>query len=304
MQNIRLPLIRTWLEFEVKEPKKLPKLLFSPLRGVLGAHLKRLSCVARRYETCLSCPLNQHCAYGYLFETPRPKDSERLRLYPYVAHPFVFTPPYPAPESIRFEMGLTLVGRGIQYFPHVILALEAAGSSGLGRHRVPFRLRSIRDQKTGKILYQDRQLSPPELFEDFSTQNMSEAKIVFRTPVSLRYEGKITTPENFAFHIFLRNLLRRLSSLSYFHVGQELDLDFKGLIHRAQEINVTEQNLKMVTVKRYSARKKQVMPLRGLVGEFSVSGELSLFIPLLRAGELVHVGKNTSFGFGYYTLHK
>ncbi len=300
MDALRLPVIRVWLELEVEDPTLLPRYLFSPLRGVLGAQLKRLSCVARRYETCLDCPLSQHCAYGYIFETPRPEEADRLRLYPYLPHPFTFTPSYPAPASPRVVIGLTLVGRGIQYFPHFVLAFEAAGKRGLGEKRVPFRLAGIRDHRHRRPLYQGGQLAPPELYEEFPKRPCSHLRLVFHTPVTLRYHGQLVTPQTFAFHVLVRNLLRRLSSLSYFHAGQALDVDFKGLIAQAEEVRTVAQDLRLVTIRRYSARQKQVMPLRGLVGEVRFQGEITPFTPLLQAGELVHVGKNTSFGFGYY----
>ncbi len=135
-REIEFPLIRVWIHLKAENPRELPRHLFSPLRGTIGAQLKKLSCVARRYETCLACPLNQHCAYGYIFETPRPSETSRMKLYPYLPHPFAITPLFSA-SSGELKLGLTLVGRAIQYFPHFILAIEAAAKRGLGRKRVP-----------------------------------------------------------------------------------------------------------------------------------------------------------------------
>ncbi len=302
MFSLELPVIRVWIDLEVDEPKKLPRYLFSPLRGVIGAHLKRISCVARRYSQCLECPLNQHCAYGYIFETPRPKEADRLRLYPYLPHPFTITPPYPTTQKTTITLGLTLVGRAIQYFPHFILTLEAAGTKGLDKQRVPFKIRSIRDHQDQQLLYQEGKLKPPTLISSFPSENKEQLKLSFKTPVCLRFEGKIVRAKQFAFHILIRNLLRRVSALSYFHAGKELSLDFRGLIEKAQHVRTVERNLKLVEIMRYSARTKQKMPLRGLVGEVSFEGELEPFTALLKIGELVHVGKNTSFGFGYYAV--
>jgi hypothetical protein len=44
------------------------------------------------------------------------------------------------------------------------------------------------------------------------------------------------------------------------------------------------------------------MRLGGIVGEITYTGNLEPFIPLLRAGEILHAGKNTSFGLGRYTI--
>jgi len=302
MLSIELPVVRVWMELEVEEPGKLPRYLFSPLRGVLGARLKTLSCVARRYSQCLECPLNQHCAYGYIFETPRPKEADRLRVYPYLPHPFTITPPYPTPRKQTFPLGLTLVGRAIQYFPHFVLALEAAGAKGLGKQRVPFKITSIADHPDHQPLYREGRLKPPTLMSSFSSEERERLTLIFETPVCLRFEGKIVSPERFEFHILIRNLLRRVSALSYFHAGKELSLDFRGLIEKARDVCTVERNLSFVEFRRYSARTKQEMPLRGLVGVISFAGDLTPFTPLLKIGELVHVGKNTSFGLGYYRI--
>ncbi|WP_022853899.1 CRISPR system precrRNA processing endoribonuclease RAMP protein Cas6 [Thermodesulfatator atlanticus] len=303
MSKIFLPLIRVWFSLRVEEPLVFPRKPFSPLRGVLGAQLKRISCVARQFETCAPCPLNQHCAYGYIFETPRPEDAERLRLYPYVPHPFALTPVLPL-KGNTFELGLTLVGRGIQYFPHFVLALSAAGDKGLGRRRARFQIADIKDHFGHESLYQKGQLKPPTMKEEIHEEGASQIKIRFLTPTSLRFEGHLVPPKNFAFHILVRNLLRRVSALSYFHAEKELNLPFKELIERAQGVKTVAKRLFPQEIIRYSARKETTMPLRGFVGEALFEGELSPFMPLLRLGELVHVGKNTSFGFGAYRLEE
>ncbi|OAG28683.1 hypothetical protein TH606_00865 [Thermodesulfatator autotrophicus] len=190
MNSFELPIIRVWLKFETEAPEKLPRYLFSPLRGVFGAQLKRLSCVARKFSRCLECPLHQHCAYGYIFETPRPEGVERLRLYPYLPHPFALSPPYLSPRENPIILGLTLVGRAIQYFPHVVLALMAAQEKGLGRERVPFVIKSIKDHQ-GEELYQRENLKPPSLINKFSSYETTKLTLIFKTPVTLRFEGKL-----------------------------------------------------------------------------------------------------------------
>ena len=44
------------------------------------------------------------------------------------------------------------------------------------------------------------------------------------------------------------------------------------------------------------------MYLKGIKGKIEVEEIGEEILPLYLAGELIHIGKNTSFGFGRYTL--
>jgi hypothetical protein len=44
------------------------------------------------------------------------------------------------------------------------------------------------------------------------------------------------------------------------------------------------------------------MKLGGFVGEVEYRGELREFVPLLKLGEQIHLGKGTGFGLGKYVL--
>ena len=161
---IWLPLNTFYVYFEAEEPEALPAGLFSTFRGAFGRALKRLSCVARKYRTCLQCPLCSDCAYGYLFETPRPSEAERLRKYPYIGHPFVFALPFPYEKKNPLQVRMTLVGNALRFFPHVVLAFEALAQTGLGGKRVRLRLISIREKNTDRMLYSEGKIRKPEPF--------------------------------------------------------------------------------------------------------------------------------------------
>ena len=63
-----------------------------------------------------------------------------------------------------------------------------------------------------------------------------------------------------------------------------------------------QQEHHLVHVCRYSTRKNEKMILKGIKGQALLS-ELSEDIwQILIVGELIHIGKNTSFGFGRYVI--
>lgn len=44
------------------------------------------------------------------------------------------------------------------------------------------------------------------------------------------------------------------------------------------------------------------MKFGGLVGEITYQGDFKRYLPLLRLGEHIHVGKATTFGLGKYRI--
>ena len=79
-------------------------------------------------------------------------------------------------------------------------------------------------------------------------------------------------------------------------------MDFRGLIEKAATVKQTQSDIRWYNWKRYSTRQEAWMSLGGIVGSVLYEGDLSGFMPLLRLGEYVHVGKGTSFGLGKYDI--
>ena len=87
----------------------------------------------------------------------------------------------------------------------------------------------------------------------------------FLTPTSIKVNGKWTS--QLTFETFIRNLLRRLRFLNYFHCGEDLDteVDALGLIESARLVT-HESRLMWLQRGRYSHRAKAVVPMSGFMG--------------------------------------
>ena len=120
------------------------------------------------------------------------------------------------------------------------------------------------------------------------------------TPTRITHEGKLTN--ELPFHVFWRRLIGRISALAYFHCGESLELDFKGLIEKAITVETTKTALRWHDWTRYSSRQNRKMQLGGLIGSVRYAGHLEEFIPFLALGAFLHVGKNATFGLGKYRL--
>ena len=358
-----------------KEHIRFPTYKGSAFRGGFGYAFKRVVCVTKNRE-CDDCLLKQKCIYSYIFETPPPQDTEMLRLYPKVPHPFVIEPPITEKQTFEpgeeFSFHLILIGQAIDYLPYFIYTFTELGKQGIGQGRGKYDLLHVEgmdlgneaiqiyDHKTQTLtshypIIHAHQLnshstvpvSSPCEREDFvvmvrqahharrytlslskgqpndeggvkNSATMSSCKweketlkannhtnhltISLVTPLRLRFDGHIT--DKIEFHVLIRNLLRRISSLSYFHCGEKFQVDFKGLIEKARTVNQIASDIHWYDWKRYSTRQEEWMSLGGVTGTVLYEGDISDFMLLLRLGEYAHVGKGTSFGLGKYEILK
>ncbi len=284
-----------------KQAVRLPPFKGSLLRGALGHALKRLS----------------PQVYTYFFETPIPPALTPFHL-DQAPHPFILEPPLDektdyAPDDV-FSFHLILLGNAISYLPYLIVALDGAGRSGLGTERGRFNLERMEsvphsDAKEGKpVLIGKEFIDEPEIKTKADMEAEAEKwegqewlRLVFLTPVRLQRHGKLTDrldPET-----LMRNLLRRYSLLSQLHCGERLEEDFKGLVQEAKRsLKVVEHQLVWRDYQRYSQRQRQTLKLGGVIGTLTLFGELSPYRFFLKAGEYLHIGKQTTFGLGKYLV--
>ena len=324
----KLRIAKYHFTLEAVERLGLPRYKGSTLRGGFGAVFKRTVCFQKRVKSCADCLLKANCPYAYIFETSPPQDAEVLRTYSHVPLPFVIEPPldtrtvYEPGETLDF--GLVLVGRAINYLPYFIVVFRELGRVGLGRGRGKYTLREVAAVQpldgAEETIYSaadeivcDRDLSVGwEEVEARSsefgreTSNVKRETSQFRltvnflTPTRMKHKGEyVRRPE---FHVLIRNILRRVSSLSYFHCGERWETDYRGIIEAAQAVRLAGVWTEWVDWERYSRRQQQRMNLGGLVGQAAYEGELRPFLPLLILGQLVHVGKACVFGNGWYEI--
>ena len=299
----------------------LPGFKGAAFRGGFGYVFKGIVCPMHDQD-CIHSRLGDPCIYSEVFETPVPSGSSVMRKYPYAPHPFVLTPPldrrahFAAGTDLNLE--LVLVGRAIPWLAYFIHTLEELGRRGVGPHRSRYgiaRVVSFKDTDgTGgaeQVLVYDgvgrKVVASPQVFDGrgFGARKGGRRAVTLSllTPARIISNEKLAT--QLPFSTFLRALVRRIALLSYFHCGQEADVSLiRQLIERAASIRTTRSGLRWRDWSRFSTRQQTLIKLGGLVGEITYEGDLDPFLPFLRAGELTHVGKGTSFGLGRYVLQE
>jgi len=118
----------------------------------------------------------------------------------------------------------------------------------------------------------------------------------FLTPTRIKEQGRfISRP---TFQQLIKHLLLRVSLLADYHCDLTLDLDFKSLIEQSKAVQTVQTHLHWHDWERYSNRQQTRMSLGGFMGDIVFTGDFQRWLPLLRLGEYVHIGKATSFGLG------
>ena len=263
-------------------------------------------------DTCL---LKEKCIYSYIFETSPPADSEKLKNIKSIPRPYIIEPPpfnknyiYSPEKPLVFH--LVLIGRAVDYLPYFIVAFQELGKTGLKR-RYKFNVERVdlediaggKEEQiyfpTGKVLNNKAIYSLEDARLYSGDRKYNKITINFISPARIKGKSFLKEPE---FRPFFGSLLRRISSLSYFHCNKELDIDYKDITKKAAKIKISHNKARWVDWERYSFKQNSRMTLGGFMGEVTYEGDLTPFMPYLIFGQWIHAGKNPTFGLGQYSL--
>ena len=295
----------------------MPPYWGSALRGGLGKWLRQTSCILKT-RNCNGCAVRASCAYGFIFETENIQSGQRKGNINVRPHPIVLELPFPCDfstdEGMGFRFSILLMDRANEFFHHILFSIVKLGlEDGIGaRTRQGYGRFQVDSVRCGDEVVYDRkgaEIKKPSALRKLDLDEMSIKKkaevcmgknnleVKFETPFRVKYKGRFS--QKVPFHLLIRTALRRLSSLEAAYGQGEPEIDYSGLIKAAEEIKTVREDLRWAEVPRYSSRQKSKMMIGGPVGTVTYKGDdLGRFLSFLKYCEVVHLGKQTFFGFG------
>ena len=297
VRYIKLHFIIAFLEDTVLPPNKP-----SAIRGGIGEMLLRSNCI--RDRNCEACDFREDCIVQrtmYSRFRHKPAFVTTGESVGYVLECENSQEYFKKGECLDFS--LLLFGSNIVYFNQYLQAVCALGVQGLGRHKAHFQLTAVRNTEgmdilAGNQIYMERYTV--DYLDVYVEKQLRKGRkfhrMVFYTPLTLKYQGEFRN--EFYMEAILAGIRRRIYMLDCFEgIQQEAWMQ-----RELPQMEIAGQRAAFRKVERYSARRDSKMKLYGLTGEIYLREVPREAEELLTAGELIHVGKNTSFGFGRYQL--
>ena len=300
-----LPIARYRLDFTLESELWLPEYAGSTLRGVFGRALRRAACMTRQKE-CGGCPLQESCPYARIFAPPA---DERL------SSSFRQTPPQPyiieAPENKQtgydkgetFSFEMVLLGRARHQLPLIAHSFKQAFQHGVGPAKGQGILSNIAVETPHgwQNIFSDGHIQPHPNTLILPKSYPEACTLHIRTPLRLQSQGSVLGIHRIQAGILLRQLMRRTSAIATRHWEAPIEADFGKLAAAADRIP-NHAKLQWQDWTRYSNRQQQKMTLGGITGTWQFDHLPLSFAQLLHIGQWLHIGKETVFGLGRYTL--
>lgn len=279
----------------------------SALRGGIGEMLLRKFCIRdRRCENCgflSECPVQR-----FLYSKPEiePAFMGQGDSVGYVIECEDQREQMQAGDETR--VNIILFGKSIIYFSHIFESLYELGMQGYGRYNACFEISSITNS-LGEDLLDDNGIIKEQYrvmmiadYVDYRKRQLQKegydgtCTLHFSSPLSVKYKGEFI--RDFQTEALLSAAARRIYILNCYEGNEADPHEIEFDMHAVKEA----QNCRPIRVERYSSRKNEKMTLHGIVGSVRLAEVSDRALEALLVCELVHLGKNTSFGFGRYRI--
>ena len=286
------------LHYQLETDWQQPAFMGSRLRGMFGHSLRQQVCT-QPGTACQSCPKIQQCAYPQVFEA-LPQGTQQM------PPAFVLQPPpmgehrLAAGDSITFTQ--VLFQPALPWLSSVLLAWQNAtfehSQSGIRLQRAEFTDLNGTTLSTWQPGQPIPAPSPVDLnLPEPGTQN--RITLQFITPLRLREQGHDIRPKNLQARHLVMAAIRRLKLLAPSLAAQLPMADLSPTILQswAQSLQL-EGDLHWYELQRWSNRQKKEVPISGIIGTATLSGNLQPFLPALGLLPITGLGKHGNHGLG------
>lgn len=283
----------------------LPVNKVSALRGGMGEMLLRMNCI--RDRNCDKCDFEMECLVRRMMYSKferKPAFVTQGESIGYILECENYREDFLQGETLAFN--LILFGKAIVHLNHYIQAFCMLGMEGIGKNHARFQVTSITNTKgepllLNNVIYMEKcEVMTLMDYVEYRFKQISkiglEGRLVFKTPLSLKYRGEFL--KEFRLDAILEAAVRRIYMLDCY---EEIEEDVTQYEMPAVPEIVT-QEVRNAQVRRFSSKQQSGMILHGIEGEIVLETIDEEFLPILLAGELVHVGKNSRFGFGRFQV--
>ena len=309
MLNKALEIRYVQLLFVVEFPRDcvLPAHKASALRGGMGQRLLEQNCIRNR--KCEECDFEDDCmvrrimyaknhlpvryggkgeSNGYIIACENTRTQFR--------------------EGEKMTFRVTLLGRVIPYFSQILQAFYQLGLAGLGKDHAPFQIIKV-ENGDGRAIVRGTDVIMPnyeirtvreyaaERLETLKGDEHAEYTLRFASPAAIKSEGALL--REFQMEPVVRALLRRIYTMDCY---EGIDLPLMSWDEELPEL--VRERSRLCSVPRYSTAHESRIMLSGLTGEMTLRNVPDELLMCLAAGEVLHIGSNTSFGFGGYRIRK
>jgi hypothetical protein len=280
------------------------------LRGAFGTIFRRIACVPD-CSGARACEIRAACPYARMFEPAALGGGPSgLADWP---RPFVFRASQLDGRTVAaggtFSFDLNLFDMRSPAIAYLVLAFAQLAHEGLGPSRGRADLLEVAqmDESGERVarFYDGESFllkeAPAPTTLDLAVgaagaERVERVRVRFVTPTELKSGQQLA--ERPEFGVLAGRIRDRLSTLRELYDEGPLEIDFRGFGERAARVKMTRCEIGRVEVARRSSRTGQVHPIGGFVGEAEYEGELGEFVPYLKAGRWVGVGRQTVWGKG------
>lgn len=317
-QYLNIPYVKLHFTACIAEDCHLPRNKASALRGGVGQMMILQNCIlasaSRTDEDCRECSCREECLVQRFLYTPvsiQPAFSAEKLSMGYLFECENYYEDFA--EGDTFDFQVILFGKSRVYLNLLLQAVWALGQQGLGKEKGRFSIVRILNSRKEDILcdgYGGGQIRKdryyPETFAGYAQFRMRQLQkngyrgaLKFQTETDIRFRKQ--RMEEFDMQAIVENLARRTYLFNCFE-GTEMDLDIFMEEMTSDLPRICYQDVNRIQVKRFSSRQMSSMKLGGIKGEVQLDEIPGQLLPWLLAGEVMHIGKNTSFGFGRYRV--